>query len=717
MAREDRDVHPKERKPNQIGTRPEERTRLARLFEAGLVDVGRALDPDNNELFTWWAPWRNLRQRNIGWRIDYVLANTELAARAMSAVSRRDYGTSDHAPVVVTFFMSLRTRLIVAFFLLSVVPLAAVTLYAYRSNVEALRVTAEREADLLAGELGQRMQLVTAQLSERVEHLMDVQELEEAKLEAEERTAAKMKITTAPTTPPTVIVAQTLTDTIGQSLGEAAMLLNNVELQGWRPGRGSGQGFPPRPPGPPGQRGGPPPPGQPPPRSAVSPGPPPPPPPPAVGSTAGRAEGASPGRGDRRDGRGSRPPTAPADVAGEKGRGVPTVPATPVVTGVGPVPTPSGTPMAAGGNRTSSAPPLTPPPSTAPGADETDKPKLMIDLAPIRREMFRQIVPEGGRLETMTREQRQRVADEINQRMLGIVQGIQIGAKELQRKAEEAAKAAEAQAKVSEATAATSGAADAAKSGAASSAKSGAANNAKSGMANNATSGAASSARPATAAAPKPGAASTSTSSTSPTSTSATSTSAKMKSSFSGNKIDVRLERDGKVVRQVNAELNLPNVLATVFSTTRGDGGEVPFAVAKDGHIFARSDEDLSKVENLGVVATPQGPATVRLDDWIVVTMPDPSGSGLKLGIARPVGDSLAVLRKTAARNVGLGLLFIAVALVGIVPVSSRLTREPQYAQRGRSPHRAGRLPGARAGERAGHGRDRSARHGVQPDG
>ena len=40
----------------------------------GLVDVHRTLDPDNADLFTWWAPWRNMRQRNIGWRLDYVLA-------------------------------------------------------------------------------------------------------------------------------------------------------------------------------------------------------------------------------------------------------------------------------------------------------------------------------------------------------------------------------------------------------------------------------------------------------------------------------------------------------------------------------------------------------------------------------------------------------------------------------------------------------------------
>ena len=51
---------------------------------AHLLDVGRALDPDNDRLFTWWPPWRNLSQRNIGWRLDYVLASEELAKKAIS---------------------------------------------------------------------------------------------------------------------------------------------------------------------------------------------------------------------------------------------------------------------------------------------------------------------------------------------------------------------------------------------------------------------------------------------------------------------------------------------------------------------------------------------------------------------------------------------------------------------------------------------------------
>jgi exodeoxyribonuclease-3 len=103
IARTDRDVHPKERKPRAIGQLPEERAMLEQIISRGLVDVGRALDPDNDGLFTWWAPWRNMRQRNIGWRLDYVLATQSLASRARSCPVQRDVGTSDHAPVLATF--------------------------------------------------------------------------------------------------------------------------------------------------------------------------------------------------------------------------------------------------------------------------------------------------------------------------------------------------------------------------------------------------------------------------------------------------------------------------------------------------------------------------------------------------------------------------------------------------------------------------------------
>ena len=103
VARAEIDVHPKERKPTLVGQLPEERALFEKILGHGLVDVGRALDPDNPGLFTWWAPWRNLRQRNIGWRLDYVLASESLAKRARSCIVRPEIGTSDHAPVVAQF--------------------------------------------------------------------------------------------------------------------------------------------------------------------------------------------------------------------------------------------------------------------------------------------------------------------------------------------------------------------------------------------------------------------------------------------------------------------------------------------------------------------------------------------------------------------------------------------------------------------------------------
>jgi exodeoxyribonuclease-3 len=104
IARTDMDVHPKERKPNSIGQLPEERQQLERILSRGnLVDTGRALAPDDDQMFTWWAPWRNMRQRNIGWRLDYLLASRPLYDRVQSCTVHREFGTSDHAPVTAVF--------------------------------------------------------------------------------------------------------------------------------------------------------------------------------------------------------------------------------------------------------------------------------------------------------------------------------------------------------------------------------------------------------------------------------------------------------------------------------------------------------------------------------------------------------------------------------------------------------------------------------------
>jgi exodeoxyribonuclease III len=103
VAREERDVHPKLRRNDQIGQTPAERALLEAVIANGLVDLSRKFHPDDDRLFSWWAPWRNLRQRNIGWRLDYVLADARLAEKATSCEAFREFGTSDHGPVLALF--------------------------------------------------------------------------------------------------------------------------------------------------------------------------------------------------------------------------------------------------------------------------------------------------------------------------------------------------------------------------------------------------------------------------------------------------------------------------------------------------------------------------------------------------------------------------------------------------------------------------------------
>jgi exodeoxyribonuclease-3 len=103
VALEPRDVHPKLRKPAETGQTPEEQALLARILGRGLDDLLRRFDPDNDRLFTWWAPWRQMRERNIGWRLDYVLASQRVFDTVQSCVIQREVGTSDHGPVVADF--------------------------------------------------------------------------------------------------------------------------------------------------------------------------------------------------------------------------------------------------------------------------------------------------------------------------------------------------------------------------------------------------------------------------------------------------------------------------------------------------------------------------------------------------------------------------------------------------------------------------------------
>ena len=101
VTHHDIDVHPKERAA-VTGQLPMERSLLDDILAHHLVDLGRKADPSNDALYTWWAPWRGMKQKNIGWRLDYIYASKSLAEKMTTCVVEKETGTSDHAPVLAT---------------------------------------------------------------------------------------------------------------------------------------------------------------------------------------------------------------------------------------------------------------------------------------------------------------------------------------------------------------------------------------------------------------------------------------------------------------------------------------------------------------------------------------------------------------------------------------------------------------------------------------
>jgi len=89
-------------KPNEktSGFTPIEREELDRWIRSGWTDTFRRFEPGEGH-YTWWSQRLGVRERNIGWRIDYVLASQAAARHVNSAAIHPDVMGSDHCPIDV----------------------------------------------------------------------------------------------------------------------------------------------------------------------------------------------------------------------------------------------------------------------------------------------------------------------------------------------------------------------------------------------------------------------------------------------------------------------------------------------------------------------------------------------------------------------------------------------------------------------------------------
>ncbi len=77
----------------------EEREKFTELLASGFIDTFRYFHPGKPDYYTWWSYMRNVRARNIGWRIDYFLVSKDFIKEVKDAIIYSDILGSDHCPI------------------------------------------------------------------------------------------------------------------------------------------------------------------------------------------------------------------------------------------------------------------------------------------------------------------------------------------------------------------------------------------------------------------------------------------------------------------------------------------------------------------------------------------------------------------------------------------------------------------------------------------
>lgn len=94
------DIHNPVSNAKSSGFLPEERDWMEQFLNSGYTDSFRHLNKDPKH-YTWWSFRAGSREKNLGWRIDYVCIANELEARLKNAFILPDAKHSDHCPMMI----------------------------------------------------------------------------------------------------------------------------------------------------------------------------------------------------------------------------------------------------------------------------------------------------------------------------------------------------------------------------------------------------------------------------------------------------------------------------------------------------------------------------------------------------------------------------------------------------------------------------------------
>ena len=99
VAHEEIDIKNVKSNIGNAGFTYEERGKFSELLSAGFVDTFRYFYPEMENVYTWWSYMKGVREKNIGWRIDYFVVSKSFISKVEDSLVYKDVLGSDHCPI------------------------------------------------------------------------------------------------------------------------------------------------------------------------------------------------------------------------------------------------------------------------------------------------------------------------------------------------------------------------------------------------------------------------------------------------------------------------------------------------------------------------------------------------------------------------------------------------------------------------------------------
>lgn len=96
-----KEIDLKNDKENQgnCGFTDDERNKMTELLTSGFIDTFRYKYPNKEDAYTWWSYMSNVREKNVGWRIDYFIVSDRIKNNIKDAKIYSEIFGSDHCPI------------------------------------------------------------------------------------------------------------------------------------------------------------------------------------------------------------------------------------------------------------------------------------------------------------------------------------------------------------------------------------------------------------------------------------------------------------------------------------------------------------------------------------------------------------------------------------------------------------------------------------------